>query len=189
MIIKSDGNLKLVFRWLTSDVKEITLKTWWSTGDCPNMFCKRWWFESILRGSIQSDFQVIVGLQLVFEDNWLKYLQNKTCMKENIKPGREEVTNVTFRMSKHLKSSSVRCSLTVICWTPLHSSLNLRSHFCFNKNVNPLKSVSSTVDWLSIRHDCLESGYRGFGHWFEIYRPHWCVDYIQNLICPCGATD
>ena len=24
-------------------------------------------------------------------------------MKENIKPGREEVTSVTFRMSKHLK--------------------------------------------------------------------------------------
>lgn len=45
-----------------------------AAGIVPNLFCKRWWFESTSRGNIQSDFQVIVGLQLVFEDNWLKYL-------------------------------------------------------------------------------------------------------------------
>ena len=94
MIIKSEGNLKLVLRWLTSYMKE-NIKPGGAREIVPNLFCRRWWFESILRGSIQSDFQVIVGLQLVFEDNWLKYLQNKTHMKENIKPGREEVTNVT----------------------------------------------------------------------------------------------
>ena len=59
------------------------------------------------------------------------------------------MTNVTFRMSKHLKSSSVRCSLTVICWTPLHSSLNLRSHFCFNKKCESFK-IRLINGWLIV---------------------------------------
>lgn len=167
MIIKSGGNLKLVLRWLTFYMKE-NIKPGGAWEIVPNLFCKRWWFESTSRGSIQSDFQVIVGLQLVFEDNWLKYLQNKHIWRKTLNLVEKKWWMSHPRMSKHLKSSSVRCSLTVKCWTPLHGSLNLRSHFCFNKNVNPIhkleKSCSSQVDWLSIWHDCLISGYRGFGH-------------------------
>lgn len=61
------------------------------------------------------------GLSLSCEGNHIKNLVEKKWHMSH------------SRMSKHLKSSSVRCSLTVKCWTPLYSSLNLRSHFCFSK--------------------------------------------------------
>lgn len=148
MIIKSGGNLKLVLRWLTSYMKE-NIKPGGAAGIVPNLFCKRWWFEPTSHGSIQSDFQVIVGLQLVFEDNWLKYLQNKHIWRKTLNLVEKRWRTSHPRMSKHLKSSSVRCSLTVKCWTPLHSSLNLRSHFCFNKKCESYK-ILFVAGWLIV---------------------------------------